>query len=188
MSGTSAVRMVLLALPVVLAGCAHGVGYRIASFLFDGVPAPQAEREEPAESAAASRLPDAPGTGASEEAAPAQPASFTHAPFARGSCGSCHDGERSNRLSREGPELCTGCHPGVLTGKPVVHGVAAADCLLCHNPHRSPVARLLSKPVVEVCLDCHVRREVEQVHGQILDCTSCHNPHESDSASLLEFR
>ena len=179
-----------LAIPVLLSplgGCAHGSGYRVARFLFDGVPVPPEQREGQGPEEEGSRLPGPPPEPARPQGQGVQP-SFAHAPFARGDCASCHDAQASHRLVQDSPGLCTRCHSGVLTGKKVVHVPAEADCLICHVPHRSAVPKLLSGPVQEVCLACHDRGELEKVHGEILDCTSCHNPHESDDASLLEFK
>jgi predicted CXXCH cytochrome family protein len=187
--------VVLLAVVLLLSSCLNEGGYRIASFFFDGVPAPGEARgvapggeqaAEPARSEAGAPAPDA---GASKSSpAPEAPPVFTHGPYAKGSCASCHDVGSSNALVKEGNDLCLTCHGTILTGKQVVHVAAAADCLICHAPHKSGVERLLVKSVPDLCLDCHMRDAVEKVHGEIADCRACHNPHESDSAALLEFK
>jgi predicted CXXCH cytochrome family protein len=189
----------VLAAGVLLAGCAQDTAYRIASFLFDGVPAPAVSAEHPPGSAIEDGDRDAdardrPDTSSSEgrqevpSVAEAAAALTVHAPYAGGACSSCHDPDNSFRLLREGSELCAGCHTRVLTGKAVVHLPAAADCLICHAPHNSPQPRLLLQPVELLCMQCHEREGLEEVHGEIADCRSCHNPHESDEASLLDFK
>jgi predicted CXXCH cytochrome family protein len=183
-------RALLLVVGMLLSGCLNDGGYRIASFFFDGVPAPgdkkagdQAAKQADAEVKA--QAPDAGKTTASP--APAAPVVYSHGPYAKGSCRSCHDSTSSNALVKEGNDLCLTCHGTILTGKAVVHVAVMAGCLTCHDPHKSGIERLLVKSVPDLCLDCHARDAVEKQHGEIADCRSCHNPHESDSAALLDF-
>lgn len=182
--------LVLLALALALSGCLNDGGYRVASIFFDGVPAPA---EKKGDAPVATKVP-ADDKGAPEAAvttaapAPAVPAVFTHSPYAKGSCRSCHDVKASNTLVKTGNDLCFTCHTTILTGKKVVHAAAMSDCLICHDPHRSGTEKLLVKKVPDLCLDCHERDKMEEKHGEIADCRSCHNPHEADSDSLLEFK
>ena len=181
----------LLVVGLLLSGCLDGRGYRITSFFFDGVPAPgekqggeQAAAQAGAEAKA--RSPDA-GDAGKTTASPA-PAVYAHSPYAKGSCGSCHDAKSSNALVKEGNDLCLTCHGTILTGKVVVHVAVMAGCLTCHDPHKSGIERLLVKSVPDLCLDCHTRDAVQEKHGEIADCRSCHNPHESGSPALLDFK
>ena len=199
--------LAVTSLALLLGACAAQTRYRIADFLFDGVPPPAGAQEAlpesspeaiptvrppPGEDAATAGQPPA----AAEEAAGAAPeptrqaraAASTHKPFAERACASCHDPGASNRLAREGNELCFGCHQGIITGKRVAHVPALAECLLCHRPHRSENVRLLQQPLPDLCLMCHDRQEMLQVHGEIGECLSCHNPHESDEDRLLDFK
>ena len=181
----------LLIFAFLLSGCLNDGGYRIASFFFDGLPAPGEKQggEKAAKQAGTEvkvQSPEAGTTAASP--VPATPAVFAHSPYAKGSCGSCHDVKSSNALLRTGTDLCLACHTTTLTGKQVVHVAAMADCLICHDPHKSGIEKLLVRSVPDLCLDCHVRDATEKKHGEIADCRSCHNPHESDSAALLEFK
>jgi predicted CXXCH cytochrome family protein len=183
-------------LALLLGGCAAETRYRIADFLFDGVPPPagaqaqEAQPESPEEAVQPEgRLPQgqppAAAPGALKQAAVI---ASTHKPFGERACASCHDRGSSNRLVREGNELCFGCHRGIITGKRVAHVPALAECLLCHMPHKSENVRLLQQPLPELCLMCHDREAMLQVHGEIGDCLSCHNPHESDEDRLLDFQ
>jgi predicted CXXCH cytochrome family protein len=179
----------LLALSLLLCGCLEDRGYRVLRFFFDGVPAPGAEKDGGQVSGWTE--PDAKPAGPAADTKPVDPGIplvFTHSPYAKGSCGSCHDARSSNALAREGNDLCLACHTAILTGKSVVHMPAENDCRSCHAPHSSGVQGLLLKSVPDLCLDCHAREAVEKQHGGIADCRTCHNPHESDTAALLEFR
>ena len=183
-------RALLVVSALVLSGCLDDTGYRIASFFFDGVPAPGAKQvgEQAANQAGTGLKVQAPEAGKPASSAPEIPVVYAHSPYAKGSCRSCHDATSSNALVREGNDLCLTCHATALTGKKVVHVAALADCLICHNPHTSGFERLLVKSVPDLCLDCHDRDAVEKKHGEIADCRTCHNPHESDSAALLDFK
>ncbi len=194
--------LALLALPLLLlGGCAAETRYRIASFLFDGVPQPaEAHGRQPREAQPPAAPPPAPGPEAPTVAPPAAKpeagkppgaaveSGSTHKPYGERSCSSCHDPAASNRLRREGNALCLGCHPAILTGKKVVHSPVSAECLLCHRPHSSENVRLLQQPLPDLCLMCHAQAEMLSVHGEIGQCLSCHNPHESDEDKLLEFK
>ncbi len=182
--------LAFLALPLLLGGCAAETRFRIASFLFDGVPPPASAREAAAEAGQGMEQgPKAalPATEPVQQAAPLLVSGSTHKPFGDRSCASCHDTGTSNRLRREGNELCFTCHAAVITGKRVVHVPAQAECLLCHLPHKAENVRLLQQPLPDICLMCHAREEMVAVHGEIGECLTCHNPHESDEDRLLDF-
>ncbi len=117
----------------------------------------------------------------------AGPEASLHVPFLSGSCSVCHDVENSYALFMEGTDLCLMCHGDTLSGAAVTHIPAMSDCMICHTPHQSQNARLLKQPVEELCLECHDRTRVEEVHGAVMECTSCHTPHQSDSEALLKF-
>jgi predicted CXXCH cytochrome family protein len=173
-----------------LGGCTALDSYKVASFFFDGVPDPRATKpaaapgEGPATSAGAGQ-----GTG-QKPAAPKdpEPVIHLHKPYETGMCSSCHDPRSSNGLVREGNALCLLCHGKILKGKANQHVVAVEDCLICHNPHKSPNERILVDKVPDLCLGCHDRAAVEEQHGSVDDCRNCHNPHASDEPKLLEFK
>jgi predicted CXXCH cytochrome family protein len=186
MKGTTACLCAIL----VLGGCVAGSRYRIESFLFDGVPAPPvAARPEPApppsegKEPPLGRQPPQP-----ERVQPIAAAGSTHKPFGERGCSKCHDSGASNKLRVEGNDLCLTCHTKILTGKPVTHVPAVAECLLCHAPHKSENRRLLQQPVPDLCLMCHSPDDVQKVHGEIGECLTCHNPHEADQDRLLDFK
>lgn len=88
-------------------------------------------------------------------------------------CQRCHDfGSR-----RQGPEQVRpeGTWGSEITGANV-HG--AADCRLCHNPHR-PEAQQDSASAV-VCTSCHrgdLQRSVTHAPENHRECGTCHRPH-----------
>ena len=183
--------MLLLAALLVLFGCVNDGGYRVLSFFFDGVPAPGTSKGGGQPASQAGTVANGQAPKAATTAAPfadAPPVVFPHRPYSQGSCGSCHDVTSSNARVKEGNDLCFMCHATVLTGKAVVHAAATADCLICHDPHKSQNAKLLVKRIPDLCLDCHTRDAVEEKHGEIANCLSCHNPHESDMTALLDFK
>ncbi len=117
-----------------------------------------------------------------------------HAPFAEGSCDTCHVGGKASALSENGGKaLCTACHADVeeAAKKPrVPHAALEGDCTACHNPHASKEPKLLRASGEALCVSCHEaqsRKEKESAHGAIawLGCQSCHRPHGGDEPKLL---
>jgi predicted CXXCH cytochrome family protein len=86
-------------------------------------------------------------------------------------------------------EVCTMCH-----AQPVAahqHPPAQAGlCTTCHNPHQSDHARLLRKPVPELCFTCHepAKFKGKVVHGPVAEgnCVGCHAPHSAKNKPLLD--
>jgi predicted CXXCH cytochrome family protein len=175
---------------LVLGGCVAASRYRIASFLFDGVPSPDGAAE------AGPAPPPSKGNEPAPDPQPEQPgrvqtiaaAGSTHKPFGERSCSKCHDSGASNKPRVEGNGLCLTCHTKILTGKPFTHVPAAAECQLCHAPHKSENKRLLQQPLPDLCLMCHSTDDLTKVHGEIGECLTCHNPHEADQERLLDFK
>lgn len=120
---------------------------------------------------------------------------FTHAPFAKGDCLSCHDphGSTTPQMLRgeRYADTCASCHKD-MTGHDRVHGPASIGaCGACHQPHSSSRPKLLNAEGRDLCLKCHVRTGMELdarsvVHAPALgDCRVCHDPHATDHRSLL---
>ncbi len=142
-----------------------------------------------------------------------------HSPFRQRDCAGCHldhgDEERLV-LNGEGNALCARCHDfedydflkphsGLPAGR--------AQCLSCHDPHRSPLPTLLIEgrhrplmygrcdpchrfdgriheaSVKEQCLTCHDKEEFSRSFGHSPavegDCLECHDPHGSRRRALL---
>jgi predicted CXXCH cytochrome family protein len=121
-----------------------------------------------------------------------------HGEHGRAGCLSCHNphlSDRSSLLLHEGPELCSGCHEGIVHAAQAEtgHFPAAEDCLTCHGPHTSSESRLLLEPPAQLCATCH---EVDPADESLvaahlgadltrLACTGCHSPHGTENAKLL---
>ncbi len=114
---------------------------------------------------------------------------------------------RGFSLTEKLPELCYNCHTEFQDNTaafPVVHGPLKdrLSCLNCHNPHSSPLKKLLTDGTNDLCLNCHNKtivkdtlkiRNIKQVltnaksiHPAIEGgCVTCHNPHFSEKRALL---
>ena len=123
-------------------------------------------------------------------------APVTHDPFTAGECLSCHDphGGQGTRLLRgtRYADACLACHEDPTGGHDQIHGPASVGaCGACHQPHQSQLPKLLNAEGRDLCLNCHLRTELEietqpVVHQPVLgDCRVCHDPHASDNPALL---
>lgn len=119
-------------------------------------------------------------------------AAHVHAPFADGSCTTCHDPHASAQpklLTASAGELCAGCH-GEQEATHLHGPVAAGDCTSCHAAHESANPTLLVAAGEAVCFACHTdlqgMPESPGVHAAVAaGCTSCHDPHGSEQPKLL---
>ena len=173
-----------MAMIALIASCTPSKRHRVLSFFFDGVP-PLPGRVETQTS----------GNGQSLDVRrrPPEPVWFVHEP--QDNCVQCH-GEREQRnFSREVhltapvPHLCYGCHETMSSLSGWIHGpVAAGQCVLCHDPHRSRFPFLLKKAVPELCLQCHQSLETVENHtsSSYEACLDCHSGHASVSKHLLK--
>ncbi|MBP9143865.1 MAG: cytochrome C [Thermoanaerobaculia bacterium] len=117
-----------------------------------------------------------------------------HAPFADGSCTTCHSPHASNTaglLLKPQKELCVDCHSEPGAAK-FPHGpVEAGDCTACHAPHASDNKALLARTGDALCVDCHSDVSdlvaAKKVKHAALDdgCTSCHQAHGGEHPKLL---
>lgn len=171
--------LVLLAILVGMVSCATERRYRVLSFVFDGVPDPnapvvaeEADKPEADRGVAALGPVDVPG--------PMVASGSFHPPYVAHECEVCHvmagaedrgrvptfmvggEGAPTGSLVEPAEQLCVMCH-GEFEGAAAaaeglwLHGpVGAGACTYCHNPHRSPNKRLLraAQPRV-LCLQCH---------------------------------
>ncbi len=169
---------------LLVASCEEEGRHQVLTFFFDGVP-PLGGTV----SATKSSDPNSKAAGA-----PAVETWSVHEPVK--DCTQCH-GQQPRRgfsskvqLVAEVPRLCQQCHSKFTALEGWVHGpVAAGDCLLCHNPHRTRTEALLKKPIPELCYQCHETRAIHLIdkHDQPshAHCTDCHEGHASVTKPLL---
>ncbi|UCE60950.1 MAG: hypothetical protein JSU63_04200 [Phycisphaerales bacterium] len=124
-----------------------------------------------------------------------------HAPFAVGECAACHDPhEASNaRLLNggEGKDHCFTCHTYTehqIASSTFVHKpVMDTGCSDCHVRHTSEYRYILTKPIYDLCVECHPnireeRTDKETAHGAVFTghhCSNCHDPHAADRTFRL---
>ena len=111
-----------------------------------------------------------------------------HAPFASGSCETCH-GEMGPSSSFEVTgvtDLCTRCHKQTESFADYTfrHNLdAEGSCVQCHNAHASNGKALLASDTRSLCMGCHFgepdrkKARAEYMTHDGVDCTACHTPH-----------
>jgi predicted CXXCH cytochrome family protein len=93
-------------------------------------------------------------------------------------------------LVAEVPQLCYKCHDPTVAEDGWVHGpVAAGDCLMCHEPHKTKNRFLLTKTAPSLCYECHepeavhlVEHHAEEAYAK---CGECHEGHAGATRTLL---
>jgi predicted CXXCH cytochrome family protein len=170
---------------LLLAGCDEGEKHRVLTFFFDGVPPLHGEASVTTSSDLKAK-----------SFAAATPVQNWHVHEPVKDCTQCH-GRQTRRgtsskvqLVADPPQLCYQCHSRFTTLEGWVHGpVAAGDCLLCHEPHRTRNEFLLAKPVPELCYQCHEVRAIHTIdrHDEpsYAHCIDCHDGHASTTRFLL---
>lgn len=112
----------------------------------------------------------------------------SHHPLKEGgiSCADCHDphADKKQALTAK-TETCTKCHQAVRGPHTMEHPPVTEDCLTCHNPHGSPVKKLLTIAQPALCLRCHSLADKRHAVGAaagarvtgaaLRNCTACHN-------------
>jgi predicted CXXCH cytochrome family protein len=126
---------------------------------------------------------------------PQRSMAFTHNPFMKGRCTTCHDPHASDfgpLLTQSEQDLCVTCHPiGPQLNRAQVHPpVASRYCTTCHHPHASEYRGILVSNQRDLCFTCHptvAPLSLKAVqHEPFLDnCTGCHEPHGSNYLPLL---
>ncbi|MBW6521740.1 MAG: hypothetical protein K0A99_12160 [Desulfoarculaceae bacterium] len=126
---------------------------------------------------------------------------YAHNPVAEGECTVCHEPEPVH-LEEGGPggmktdrtaSACYQCHDNMAAGSTVHPALEIeGECIQCHNPHGSSVEKLLVKPLISLCQECHEPVPAEAAAGsqhlavtEGKGCLNCHNPHSGNQAALL---
>lgn len=159
------------------AGCSEQKHYRLLSFFFDGVPAPQG---------AVSQI------GPDGKVVPGgNVVLFQHKPYQEGTCQQCH-GEPGAlyEISALSGATCLKCHEKVPQEHVLMHGpVAASACLWCHDPHQSTERHLMRGPSASICQQCHERELLgenpPEHQSSTADCLSCHYGHGGSGRNFL---
>ena len=118
-------------------------------------------------------------------------------------CSDCHLTLDQTRrpLSRNGTNVCTGCHAEFEGPFPYEHqatldySTEEGGCLSCHDPHGSSLPRMLKQPYeaphFQLCAQCHSvpRHNLNSMHGTTwsgVPCNDCHtDTHGSYSSRLF---
>ena len=163
-----------------LVGCGEGDSqHRVLSIFFEGVPQP-GQGSAPGAGG---------GPGASLGPGLAPTTIFYHAAYENRSCLPCHSGP--GYLTPPDKTACGACHKPyfqVQTDEWQHGPVAAGQCGFCHQPHTSPYRHLLTKPVPDLCFQCHDRHTLTKPYHATADkkaCTACHDSHLAGNRKLL---
>ena len=166
-----------------LAGCSAKSRHKVLSFIFDGVPSPEALVAEEGP------IPPIPEEETSARArSDTTPVLFTHAPYENGDCASCHDLNLGNWFDNTSA-LCYGCHDDMSVADAVHYPVEEGDCRICHDPHQSAYRFQLVFDPRRLCFECHdVLDHVATGMSASTEeglCTDCHDPHSSSNIFAL---
>jgi predicted CXXCH cytochrome family protein len=168
----------------IIASCNETKRHRVLTFFFDGVPPLEGLPQDDG-------LTIDPRTGRQRR----EIVWTVHAP--QRDCDRCHGAQRKQdfssavKLVAPVPDLCYQCHTQPTQMSGWVHGpVAAGDCLICHEPHRTVTPHLLKKPVPEICYQCHDPGAVWEIDRHdspaYAACLDCHSGHASTESHLLK--
>jgi predicted CXXCH cytochrome family protein len=172
--------MVLLCL-----GCSAATRRNVASYIFDGVPAPPLPEEYCASWLAAKQEQ---GGQAKKEV---KEQGSVHRPYKEKKCKDCHDTSKSGGLIAPPRTLCLLCHGNIVKGAYGHAPAVSGDCLACHLPHDSVFPYLLKKEKDKICVSCHIEQRMAQgLHDRVAKagilCYDCHNPHAGNVKYFLK--
>jgi len=171
-------------------GCSATTSRNVASFIFDGVPAPPVPEEYCASWMAARQGQGQSSSNGKEGKAPASQGS-SHPPYAEKRCNDCHDTSKEGGLATPRDKLCFLCHEDILKGLHTHAPAVAGNCLACHLPHDAVFPSLLKMDKAKLCDSCHVeKRQAPGLHSRVAKagilCTDCHDPHAGSAKYFLK--
>lgn len=175
----------MLVFVLFFAACSHETGYKVLSFIFDGVPDPNFIEANTNDSIA---IIDS--TKITDTLKNTKPKLFFHPPYQEKSCENCHDGNNGQLLESQ-PTLCYNCHESFEEKNNYTHGpVAGGYCSDCHDPHKAKNDFLLSRTGQNICFLCHNENDIKEgdIHYDIgeTECTECHDPHGGDNKLMIK--
>jgi predicted CXXCH cytochrome family protein len=185
--GGRKISILIMVILLAIASCTTERHYRLLSFFFDGVPAPDTIITDTLHAGTLHSLTVASADSLNERA---DQAYTVHYPYMENDCQSCHDKDSPGELVVQEPDLCYMCHDNFESSYKVIHGpVAGGYCTECHNPHQSRNRYMLKRNGQELCTWCHKFSEapVNDMHTDLgdTDCLMCHNPHGGEDNYLI---
>lgn len=174
-----------MVMALICLGCSPATRRNVASYIFDGIPAPPIPEEYCASWLAAKQ----------EQASPAKKEEkkqgSVHPPYKEKKCKSCHDTSKPGGLLAPRRDICLLCHDYIVKGAYGHAPAVTGECLACHLPHDSVFPYLLKQEKAKLCVSCHTERRVAQgLHEQVAKagilCSDCHNPHAGNVKYLLK--
>lgn len=176
---------VVVAFLCALTACTTQQRHAWLTFFFEGVP----PLEGDAPTATVTPAMDSTPTRAIATSSNAEPVWISHAPYRDRKCDACHEVGQALALKGTPRDICLPCHTNVITGASTLHWpLKKGKCMACHRPHLATVPKLLTKPGVALCYECHTPLNVkERVHEPVRRgrCLACHTAHESAVQGLL---
>ena len=178
--GVGALAMLMLT----CAGCSPATTRNVASFVFDGVPAPPAPDQYCAPWLTERQVVAGP-------AGQAGPGGSFHPPYKEKRCNDCHDLSKTKGLVAPLKELCFRCHDTIIQGAYAHAPAASGECLNCHLPHDAPYVSLLKEDTAKLCNSCHAEpRMALSLHDRSakagITCPECHDPHAGSTKFFLK--
>jgi predicted CXXCH cytochrome family protein len=166
-------------------GCSQATRRNVASYIFDGVPAPPLPEEYCASWLAAKQ------EQAGQSKKEAKEHGSVHRPYQEKKCKSCHDTSKPGGLIAPPRALCLMCHGNIVKGAYGHAPAVSGDCLACHLPHDSVFPSLLKHEKDKICVSCHMERRVAQgLHDRVakagIVCFDCHSPHAGNVKYFLK--
>ena len=169
-------------------GCSQATRRDVASYIFDGMPAPvQPETFCASWLAARQSL----VSSAQKKAGAATSQGSSHPPYKEKECNKCHDTTKTGGLKAPRRELCLLCHDYILKGAYAHAPATSGECLACHLPHDAVYPSLLKYDKARLCVSCHAeQRQARGLHDKSakagLFCSDCHDPHVGNNRYFLK--
>lgn len=175
---------------IILWNCAPHTGYKLKTFLFDGVPNPFEVVTKDTITVSEVNL-DTTVVAVNNKIREIK--GSIHKPYADKECQKCHNravGNTSKTSENTKYNLCFDCHDNINNKFEFNHApVISGACNTCHNPHKSEYKKLVITEGQALCLSCHQQNDVmaNKFHQTIADksCTLCHNPHGGNNFTMI---